>query len=144
MTAPETTPSRLHALAADAELYGEGCREYARGLRAAAIELEADERLIRILRDDRNEANETCAALYALVVGKPPGDTPLCDYEPDVRATLAAREALLVQAMEAMHALIRHEDADNTRHSLEPSLENMTARALAAEIAEALGGQDNG
>ena len=40
MTTPETTPAKLNALAADAELYGEGCREYARGLRAAAIELE--------------------------------------------------------------------------------------------------------
>ena len=41
MTTPETTPSRLHALADDAEVWGEGCREYAQGLRAAAIELEA-------------------------------------------------------------------------------------------------------
>jgi len=41
MTTPETTPAKLNALAADAELYGEGCREYAQGLRAAAIELEA-------------------------------------------------------------------------------------------------------
>jgi transketolase C-terminal domain/subunit len=58
----------------------------------------------------------------------------------DAHGLVRAREALLVQAMEAMHALIRHEDADNTRHSLEPSLENMTARALAAEIGEALKG----
>jgi hypothetical protein len=41
MSEPEITPLRLHALADDAELYGEGCREYAQGLRAAAIELEA-------------------------------------------------------------------------------------------------------
>ena len=41
MTTTEITPTRLHALAADAEVWGEGCREYARGLRAAAIEMEA-------------------------------------------------------------------------------------------------------
>jgi len=41
MTTAETTPLQLNALADDAELYGEGCREYAQGLRAAAIELEA-------------------------------------------------------------------------------------------------------
>jgi len=51
MSEPETTPAKLNALADDAELYGEGCREYARGLRAAAIELEAAHALLKRARE---------------------------------------------------------------------------------------------
>jgi hypothetical protein len=56
MTTPEITPSRLHALADDAEVWGEGCREYAQGLRAAAIELEAALALLKRAHDAINNA----------------------------------------------------------------------------------------
>ena len=73
MTTPETTPAKLNALAADAELYGEGCREYARGLRAAAIELEA-----AIEREGRlREALRECADdLEAEIKARASGELP--------------------------------------------------------------------
>jgi hypothetical protein len=88
MTTSEITPSRLHALADDAELYGEGCREYARGLRAAAIELEAALEREARLREDTMPMVAIWAGQYA--EGRlPPGHLYPAHY--DLLASLGAR-----------------------------------------------------
>ena len=69
MTTAETTPAKLNALAADAELYGEGCREYAQGLRAAAIELEAALAREARLRDVCGQLERPLRQAYVQAVG---------------------------------------------------------------------------